>query len=126
MRPKTVHILYWVVTGIFALAMFADGIGGITRAEAGQDVMRHLGYPMYMLTIFGVAKILGVATLIQLLSRSIKEWAYAGFAINFIGAVASRAFVGDEIGLLIPPIVMLGFMFISYFLWKRTEQVKMA
>jgi hypothetical protein len=48
-----------------------------------------------------------------------KEWAYAGFAFNFIGAFASRAFVGDEIGLLIPPVVMLGVLFGAYYLWKK-------
>lgn len=118
-KSKPNKTLYWVVTGLFSAMMLLDGIGGVTRAEAGQEVFRHLGYPMYALTIFGVAKILGVVALLQPRFKIIKEWAYAGFAFNFIGAFASRAFVGDEIGLLIPPVVMLGVLFGAYYLWKK-------
>jgi len=99
--------------------MLMDGIGGITRQQAGQDVLKHLGYPMYALTIFGVAKILGAIAILQTKFYTIKEWAYAGFAFNFIGAAASRAFVGDGFGLIIAPIVALAFMFVAYFLWKK-------
>lgn len=123
MKPKTIKILYWTLTLVFFLAMLMDSIGGIMRAEAGQEVMRHLGYPMYVLSIFGVAKLLGAIAILQTKFRTIKEWAYAGFTINFIGAVASRAFVGDEIGLLIPPIIALVFMFGTYSLWKKFEQL---
>lgn len=123
MKTQPSKILYWSLTILFAVAMFMDGIGGVTRAEAGQDVMRHLGYPIYVLTIFGVAKLLGAVAILQTKYRVIKEWAYAGFTINFIGAFASRAFVGDETGLLIPPIVALAFMFATYFLWKRTPNI---
>jgi len=53
----------------------------------------------------------------------IKEWAYAGFAFNFIGAIASRAFVHDEFSLLIPPLVMLVIMFVTYYFWKKQDQL---
>ena len=81
--------------------------------------MRHLGYPIYVMTIFGFAKILGAIALLQPKYRTTKEWAYAGFTINFIGAFASGFFVGDEIGLLIPPVVALGILLLSYYFWKR-------
>ena len=123
MSPKTTRILYWTITILFALAMLLDGIGGITRQEAGKEVMRHLGYPMYVLTIFGVAKLLGVLAIVQTKFYTIKEWAYAGFTFNFIGAFVSRAFVGDHASLLIPPTVMLIIMFASYFLWKKFKVV---
>jgi len=89
--------------------------------EGEKEALAHLGYPEYDLTIFGVAKILGSIAVLQPKFRTIKEWAYAGFTINFIGAFASHAFVGDGIGMLIPPIITLVIMFISYFLWKKIE-----
>lgn len=101
--------------------MLMDGIGGITRQQAGQDVLKHLGYPMYALTIFGVAKTLGAIAILQTKFKTIKEWAYAGFAFNFMGAAASRAFAGDSFGLIIAPIVALAFMFLVYFLWKKYD-----
>ena len=99
--------------------MVVDGAAGVAREQTGQDVMKHLGYPIYFMVITGFAKMLGAIAILQNRFQTIKEWAFAGFTINFIGAFASRAFVGDAIGLLIPPLVMLGVMFISYFLWKR-------
>jgi len=121
MKPKTISTWYWVISIIFALFMLMDGIGGITRQQAGQEVLKHLGYPMYALTIFGVAKILGAIAILQTKFKTIKEWAYAGFAFNFIGAAASRAFAGDGFGLIVAPIVVLAFMFVAYFLWKKQE-----
>lgn len=121
MKPKTIKVLYWTITLLFLSLMLLDGIGGVTQQQAGQEVMRHLGYPMYVLIIFGVAKIAGVIAIIQTKYQTIKEWAYAGFAMNFIGAAASRAFAGDSITEISFPLIMLVFMFIPYFLWKKYE-----
>lgn len=116
---KKLKTWFWIATIIFALMMIMDGVGGITQQEAGKEVLKHLGYPMYLLIIVGIAKLLGAASILQNKFTAIKEWAYAGFAINFIGAFASRAFVGDGISLLIPPLVALVIMFIPYILWKK-------
>lgn len=123
MKPSK-HISYWTATVIFAITMLLDGIGGVTQQEGGQEVMRHLGYPMYVLIIFGIAKILGVIAILQTKWIAIKEWAYAGFAFSFIGAFASRAFAGDSVGLILFPLIMLAIMFVPYFLWKRYEFAK--
>ncbi|NII85465.1 DoxX family protein [Pedobacter sp. SG908] len=116
---KRLKTWYWIATIIFALMMIMDGIGGITQQEAGKEVLKHLGYPMYLLIIVGIAKLLGAASILQNKFITLKEWAYAGFAINFIGAFASRAFVGDGMSLLIPPLIALVIMFIPYVLWKK-------
>jgi hypothetical protein len=118
---KKLNTWYWIAAIIFALMMIMDGFGGITQQEAGKEVLKHLGYPMYLLIIVGIAKLLGAASILQNKFVVIKEWAYAGFAINFIGAFASRAFVGDGISLLIPPLIALAIMFIPYILWKKLK-----
>ncbi|RZK19853.1 MAG: DoxX family protein [Pedobacter sp.] len=121
---KSIKTWYWVATIIFALFMLMDGYGGITQQEAGKEVFKHLGYPMYLLQLCGVAKIFGAIAILQNTFKTIKEWAYAGFSINFLGALASRVMVGDEIILLIPPVVALAIMFIPYLLWKKYDTVK--
>jgi len=126
MTPKTVKIIYWILTVLFALAMLGDAYGGITKQQAGVDVLNHLGYPIYSMQIFGVAKLLGAVALLQTKFKTVKEWAYAGFSFNFISAFASRAIVGDALGLLAPPVVMLIIMFISYYFWKKYEALKIA
>ncbi|MDB4918021.1 DoxX family protein [Mucilaginibacter sp.] len=126
MKPKTLTTLYWIFTIIFALLVFLDGIGGVTRQQAGIDVLKHLGYPVYLMTIAGVARLLAVVALLQTKFKVIKEWAFAGIAINFVCAFASRTFVGDSFGLLIPPVIMLAFLFIPYTLWKKVELIKQS
>lgn len=126
MRPKTIRIFYRTIIVLFAIAMLLDGFGGITQQPQGMDVMRHLGYPMYTLIIFGVAKLLGTVAILQTKFSTIKEWAYAGFTFNFIGAFASRVFVGDSIGLLLPPVIMLAIMFLVYYLWKKVSTLQAA
>ena len=124
MKLKTIKTTYWTATIIFALLMLMDGIGGVTKQQAGQDVLKHLGYPMYLLVIAGTAKLLGVIAIVQTKYMTVKEWAYAGFAFNFICGFASRAFVGDSVIETIFPLIMLAILFIPYSLWKKYEPVK--
>ena len=124
MKPKTIKIIYRVLTVIFVLFMAMDGGAGIAREKTGHEVMRHLGYPIYIMVITGVFKVLGAIAIAQNSLKTIKEWAFAGFFINFVGASASRAFIGDGIGLLMFPLVILIVMFILYYFWKRYETIK--
>ncbi|SDG34244.1 DoxX-like family protein [Pedobacter terrae] len=83
-----------------------DGFGGITQQEVGKGVLTS-GVSDVLLIMVGIAKLLGAVDILQNKFKTVKEWAYAGFAINFIGAFASRVFIGDGISLLIPPVIAL-------------------
>ena len=122
---KKTKIIYWVITILFVLAMLQSGITQLIQTEGSKEVMNLLGYPMYLLTILGVTKILGVVVLLQEKLRTLKEWAYAGFTIDFIGASVSGAFIGDML-VVIVPLIFLAIMFLSYILWKKMEQLKMT
>ena len=90
--------------------------------EEGLDIMRHLGYPVYIMTILGVFKLLGAIGIFQNKFKTLKEWAYAGCTFHFLGASASRAYGGDSFILIISPLLFMSFMFVSYFLWKKMER----
>ena len=124
MKPKAIKTFYWTISIFFGALMFMDGIGGVTQQQAGQDVMRHLGYPVYALLIFGTAKLLGALAIVQNKFQTIKEWAYAGFAFNFIGAFASRLFAGDGFVDIVFPLSMLAFLSVPYIAWKKFERLK--
>ena len=121
MTTRSLTVSYWIATVIFALLLVMDGIGGVTQMEEGKEVLRHLGYPMYLLTLTGTAKLLAAAAVLQTKFRTIKEWAFAGFAINCVGAFWSRTAVGDGVDLLIFPIVFLAIMLVPYVLWKKID-----
>jgi len=124
MKPKTIKIIYWTVTILFALFMLFSALTEILQTEQAKDVMKHLGYPIYVNTILGVAKILGVIAILQWKFKTIKEWAYAGFTIDFIGAAASLYFAGSGVLMALTTIPFFAVMFASYFLWKKVEKQK--
>ena len=124
MKQKTIKILYWILTILFSLAMLFSGFSEVMQTKQAMEVMKHLGYPIYVNTIIGTAKILGVIAILQWKFRTIKEWAYAGFTIDFLGAGASLYFAGDGILMVLPVIPFFVVMFLSYFLWKKVEKVK--
>ena len=76
---------YWVATALFCLAMTAGGMMNLMRAEMQKEAMAALGYPVYLMTILGVAKILGVIALLIPKTPLLKEWAYAGFTFDLLG-----------------------------------------
>ena len=125
MKPKTPTIIYWIVTVLFALMMLLDGFAGALRVTGAKEALANIGYPEYLSTIIGVAKILGAVAILQNVFRTFKEWAYAGFVFMFIGAFASHAFSGSVIGFVILPVIMLAIVFLSYYLWRKIETEKL-
>ena len=57
--------------------------------------------------ILGTAKLLGSFALLQTRLPRLREWAYAGFTINLIGATASHLLAGDALGHAIVPAALL-------------------
>jgi hypothetical protein len=122
MSKKSVKIWYWITTIIFAAFMLFSGFSELSGNEAGNQLLIQLGYPLYLNIILGTAKILGAVAIIQTKWRTIKEWAYAGFAIDIIGASMSFAFIGESISNILMPLVFLAVMFVSYGLWKKSSR----
>lgn len=88
------------------------------------DTMTHLGYPIYFLKILGTAKLLGVAALLYGRFPRLKEWAYAGFTFDLIGAFWSHLSSGDPIYVAIIPLGFLLVLAISYWSWNKTRTGK--
>jgi hypothetical protein len=120
MNHKTLRKLYWIATIVFALWLLGDGLAGVLQNQVGKESLMQLGYPMYVLIITGVAKVLGAIAILQTRYRTIKEWAFAGYAIDCLGAAASWIFVGGHTANVVMAFVFLGIMFIPYYLWKKT------
>ena len=119
MKPKTTKILHWVFTILFSLFFLMDGTASLLQVQAGKEIMVSLGYPIYLMTILGIAKILGSLAILYNKFPTLKEWAYAGFTIHFISACASRALAGHSLILIISPLLFMTLMFLSYYFWKR-------
>ncbi len=75
--------------------MLESGIAQLTRAKQMVDIITHVGYPSYLMTMLGVWKILGVTAILAPGLKLIKEWAYAGFFFAMTGALLSHLACGD-------------------------------
>lgn len=86
MKPKTVTILYWITTVLFALAILFTCI---PSEEGYQFVTGLLGYPPYFVNYIAVAKVLGVIGILIPGFPRVKEWAYAGLFFDMVSATYS-------------------------------------
>jgi DoxX-like family len=107
---NTKAIAYWATTAIITFELLAGGTTDLVRGRevlvVGQPVvavLAHLGYPVYLLNILGVWKLLGAMALLAPGLPRLKEWAYAGTLFALTGAVASSIASGDSSADLIGP-----------------------
>ena len=119
MSTHGLKIIYWIVTILFAGFMLFSGISELIATDSANALLESLGYPLYFNMILGVAKVLGVIAIIQTKWKTIKEWAYAGFSIDLIGASLSFAFIDAGFIAAFFPLIFLAVMFVSYGLWKK-------
>lgn len=105
---------YWISTGLFAFALGASGVAYLVQAEPlVQNVVTTMGYPLHLFPLLGTLKLLGAITLVVPGVVRLKEWAYAGFVFNLVGAVAGHLST-DGVGGAIPAAVLLGVLAVSY------------
>jgi len=76
-----------IITGVFSADMLCAAIGELTHHDAVLISMNALELPVYILTILGVWKVLGVVALWAPVPSHVKEWAYAGFFFTVTGAL---------------------------------------
>ena len=86
---KKTNIIYWTSTGLFSAFMLMSGIQNLMVTPEWVALLKTIGYPSYLLAFLGVAKCLGVVALLVPGYPRIREWAYAGFFFDILGAAYS-------------------------------------
>jgi hypothetical protein len=115
---KRDKIIYWIATIWLALGMLSTGIVQLFKAKEGHggvDMITHLGYPVYLLSLLATWKILGVVAVLIPKFPLLKEWAYAGFFFIMSGAIFSHMAVGDPVNELFPSILLLVLTIVSWY-----------
>ena len=110
-------IAYWIVTGIFCLMMLASA--AIETFMFGESVkfIEQLGYPAHIAYVLPITKFLGALAIITRYSKTLTEWAYAGFFFDFVLAALAHYFSG--VPSPIPAIVALLLLLTSYALGRK-------
>jgi hypothetical protein len=121
---KKDKIIYWITTGFIALL---EGVmpAFTSQTEMAKEGIRHLGYPEYFGNVLVVFKILGVLVLVlPIIPKRVKEWAYAGFAFDFLFASISHGIVDGMIGQTFFPLVVFGILSLSYVYYHKINEAE--
>jgi hypothetical protein len=126
MKPtKSAKAIYWTTTIIIFLL---EGVmpALTSQTELAKEGILHLGYPEYFGNALVVFKIAGsILLILPIIPARVKEWAYAGFAFDFIFATISHWAVDGFGGQTIFPIIILGILMISYYYFLKIRKFKL-
>ena len=118
---KLLVACFWISTLLFALQMGFTAYAQLNLPQVALAFV-HFGFPAYFRIELSWAKFVGIAVLlIPMVPARLKEWAYAGFAINLASALIAHLSVGDG-----PAVwswaagtgVLWG---LSYYFWRRVQ-----
>jgi len=94
-QPRGKMIAYWTVTFLLAATVMLSVIGQLMQYGGNLELVTSLGYPIYVLTILGMWKVLGAIALVMPGFPRLKEWVHAGIFFLMTGAALSHAFAND-------------------------------
>jgi hypothetical protein len=87
---------------------------------------KHLGYPLYFTPFLGVLKLLGVIAMLIPGFPRIKEWVYAGFTFDLVGALYSFIAVGDKPKDYALFVIFFALLIVSYIYFHKRLEAKAA
>jgi len=123
---KKNKIIYWICTLWLALGMVSTGMVQLLKTKEEAELMHNLGYPLYLLTIIGVWKMLGVLAVLSPKQPLLKEWAYAGFFFLMSGAIFSHLAINDSPKEFFGPALLLVLTILSWYFRPADRKVILA
>jgi hypothetical protein len=79
--------LYWLAIGLFTLLFVSSVVLTFSDLEESYRVYARLGFPMWSVFFNGAGKVLGLAAILHNKSRTLKNFAFAGFLYNLLLAL---------------------------------------
>jgi putative oxidoreductase len=121
--PRLVVAAYWFFTVLFCLEMSFTAYYELRILPAAVQEFSRLGFPSQDFRIeLSWAKVVGVLVLlIPIIPARLKEWAYAGFAINLASAIIAHLSIGDRPQSLIASSLTSVLWVLSYYFWRRLQ-----
>jgi uncharacterized membrane protein len=103
--------------------MLAGGIQQMLQIGGYNEIVTRLGYPLYMLSILGVWKILGVIVILLPKFQLLKEWAYAGFFFVMSGAAISHLIMKEEFVEVLPSFTLFIAILVSWYFRPQNRRI---
>ena len=125
---KGLVVGFWIFTALFCLEMIFTAYYELLRLPEAAEAFTRLGFSANSFRVeLSWAKVAGVvALLVPMVPARLKEWAYAGFAINLVSALIGHLSIGDRPAALAPSAISSVLWGFSYFFWRRLQAVGSA
>lgn len=120
-RDRRITVGFWAVTALFCLQMAFTAYAQLMLPQVS-DAFTHLGFPAYFRVEVSWAKLAGVLVLLAPAPARLKEWAYAGFAIDLGSAIYAHLAVGDGPEAWVWAAATGVLWVLSYVLWRRIQE----
>lgn len=120
---KRNKIIYWIATVWLALGMVSTAIVQLMKDPAEVAMIQKLGYPLYLMTILGIWKLLGVIVVLLPRFPLLKEWAYAGFFFAMSGAMISHLAIGEPLTKILPALLLLALTLVSWYFRPESKKL---
>ena len=123
---RKVAIGFWVVTTLFCVEMLFTAYYEMRVLPQAAQAFARLGFTTASFRAeLSWAKIAGVlALLLPAIPARLKEWAYAGFAINLISALIAHLSIHDRPAAFVPSTLTGILWILSYIFWRRLEALR--
>jgi len=114
---------FWIFTALFCLEMSFTAYYELLRLPEAAHAFTRLGFASNAFRVeLSWAKIAGVVVLlIPTFPARVKEWAYAGFAINLVSALIAHSSISDRPAAFVPSALTSALWGLSYYFWRRMD-----
>ena len=113
--------MYWVSTLLIVLVMLFTVVQTLAHPEHSEAFAKQAGFPAYIFKMMAIAKVLGIIAILIPGYPRIKEWVYAGFTFDLVGAIV--LFTGSALSfpfaLWMPMVLGLVLLAISYITYHK-------
>ena len=122
-RSQGIVIAFWIVTGLFCLEMSFTAYYELMILPQAAQAFARLGFPAGFFRVeLSWAKVAGVIVLLlPMVPARLKEWAYAGFAMNLASALIAHFSIRDRPAAFVASTITSVLWGISYLLWRRLQ-----
>lgn len=124
MSKTTINVIYWIATGLIMAMMLFSAVTSFMDNPDGAKMMAAIGYKPYVLHLLAVAKVLGIIAILTPGFPRLKEWAYAGFTFDLIGATYSFYASGFAIKDWAFMLILIAVLACSYIFYHKRLKLK--
>ncbi len=122
-RMHRAGVAYWIITAVVLAESAIGGTMDLLRLPPFYALLITLGYPGYLATMLGIAKLAATVVLAAPRLPRLKEWAYAGIMINMVGAAASQVAAHQPVTSLLAPAMFAALALLSWRLRPPTRRL---